>query len=191
MRKLAMFVLALPACYGEIQGNSSAAITVDAAVDAVPDAAPTPDARAMEPLDSLLVAEAINAGAFTKISKAAYPSTLGGFTINVMTNQDSRDYRKIHPEATGSQTVILPGTLIVRQVLDPDGAVTKVTLMAKGPPGYDPSIGDWWFGVTDPSGAPLSDDSGVQAGRLTACHGCHLPRADDDYLFGVPVDNQR
>jgi hypothetical protein len=194
MRMLALFFLALPACYGEIRGgNSGSDLAADAALtpDAPPDAPVEIDARAPESIDSLLIAEATNAGAFTRISKAAYTSSLGDFTINVMTNQDSRDYKKIHPEDAGSHMTMLPGTLIVRQVFDADGNITKVTLMAKGPRGYDPTLGDWWFGVTDPSGVPLSDDSGVQAGRLTACHGCHLPRADDDYLFGVPALDQR
>jgi len=62
--------------------------------------------------------------------------------------------------------------------------------MGKGPAGYDPTLGDWWFGVTDASGAPLSDSSGEEVGRLTDCHSCHIPRATDDYLFGVPLADQ-
>src|SRR4051812_31546261 len=119
MRMPALFFLALPACYGEIRGgNSGPDLAADAALtpDAPPDAPAEIDARAPESIDSLLIAEATNAGAFTKISKAAYTSSLGDFTINVMTNQDSRDYKKIHPEDAGSHMTMLPGTLIVRQV---------------------------------------------------------------------------
>ena len=58
-----------------------------------------------------------------------------------------------HAETTGSGVTVSPGTVIVRSVLDASGNVSKLTLMAKGPPGYDPSIGDWWFGETDPTGA--------------------------------------
>jgi len=65
-----------------------------------------------------------------------------------------------------------------------------VTLMAKMAAGYDSTLGDWWFGVTDPQGVPLSDANGPQVGRLTDCHSCHIPRATDDYLFGVPAIDQ-
>jgi hypothetical protein len=53
--------------------------------------------------------------------------------------------------------------------------------------GYDPTLGDWWFAVTDANGKPLVDQGVVQVDRLQACHQCHLERAHDDYLFGVPA----
>lgn len=76
--------------------------------------------------------------------------------------------------------------MIVREVLDANGEVAKLTMMAKGPPGYDPTLGAWWFGVTDPNGRPLVQDGQLLVGRLTQCHECHSERADDDFLFGVP-----
>lgn len=158
---------------------------IDAAM-APPDAAPAPDARTMDAVDRLMIGEAANVGAFTQINRAPYASTLGAFNLDVYISQDARTYRRIHPETTGSGVVLPPGTLIVRQVLDAQGQVTKVTLMAKQAAGYDPTLGDWWFGVTDPAGVPLEDASGPQVGRMTECHGCHIPRAQDDYLFGVP-----
>ena len=78
------------------------------------------------------------------------------------------------------------GTVIVREVLDARGQITKLTVMAKGPPGYDPSLGDWWFAVTDPRGVPLTENGVVQLGRMNQCHNCHLDRGRDDFLFGVP-----
>jgi hypothetical protein len=78
----------------------------------------------------------------------------------------------------------------VRQVLEPDGGVAKLTLMVKGPPGYNPDLGDWWFGETDPSGTPLTSDAGVLMGRLSQCYSCHLTRNDDGYLFGVPSSDR-
>jgi len=160
---------------------------IDAAM-AAPDAAapPAPDARTMDAVDRLMIGEAANVGAFTRINRAPYASTVGAFNLNVYISQDARTYRRIHPETTGSGATLPPGTLIVRQVLDAQGQVAKVTLMAKQAAGYDPTLGDWWFGVTDPAGVPLEDASGPQVGRMTECHGCHIPRAQDDYLFGVP-----
>lgn len=158
-----------------------------------PDAAapaPAPDARSMDAVDLQVLRDARRVGAFARVNRTPYVSSLGAFDINVYISQGVRDYRKIHPETTGSGVVMASGTLIVRDVLDAQGAVTKVTLMAKQAAGYDPTLGDWWFGVTDPAGTPLDDASGPEVGRLTACHGCHLPRAGDDYLFGVPRADQ-
>ena len=66
------------------------------------------------------------------------------------------------------------GTVIVREVLDAQGAISSITAIAKGPPGLDPTLGDWWFAKADPSGS----------------HSCHVPRAAEDYLFGVPRTDQ-
>lgn len=125
---------------------------------------------------------------FTRVNSTPYQSTLGTFDINVFVQGDSRIYRAIHPEDTTTTAAVdlSVGTLIVREVLDANGAVTKLTMMAKGPAGYDPTLGDWWFAATDPTGKPLPGDAGPQVGRLTACHSCHVPRATSDFLFGVP-----
>ncbi|HEU4732511.1 MAG TPA: hypothetical protein VFT22_31670 [Kofleriaceae bacterium] len=182
MRRIAvLLVLATPACTVGVGTPAGAAGGGAADVDAG-----VADGRVMDMLDTQILDEARRARGFTQINQAPYASTLGAFNITVSVNQDARDYRQIHPESSGSHVTMPVGTLLVREVLDAAGQVTKVTLMAKAPAGYDPTIGDWWWGVTDPSGAPLSDASGLQVGRLTACHGCHLPRATDDYLFGVP-----
>jgi len=122
-----------------------------------------------------------------QVNARPYVSAIGAFDIDVFVAGDVVDFRKIHPETTGSGVTMTAGTVIVRSVLDASGKVSKLTLMAKGPPGYDPTIGDWWFGVTDPTGVPLVEDGVTQVGRLTACHTCHLPRSTDDFLFGVPA----
>jgi len=64
--------------------------------------------------------------------------------------------------------------------------------MYKGPAGYNPDLGDYWFGVTDVRGVPLTDDQGRQrVGRMTECYSCHADRAEDDDLFGVPAIHRR
>lgn len=128
---------------------------------------------------------------FMRVNSNPYTSTLGAFDINSFVQGDTRIYRAIHPEDTTSTASVSVGTVIVREVLDSTGAVSKLTIMAKGPVGYDPTLGDWWFAETDPAGKPLVGDAGLQVGRLTACHGCHVPRASTDYLFGVPRIDER
>jgi hypothetical protein len=125
---------------------------------------------------------------FAHATKAPFPSTVAaGSSIDAWVTMSAwADYAKIAPDVTGSGVKVAPGTIIVRAVLDKAGTTTKLTLMAKGPPGYNPDLGDWWFGETDPYGAPLTTDAGALTGRLTECYSCHIPRAKDDYLFGVP-----
>jgi hypothetical protein len=122
---------------------------------------------------------------FTKINAMPYSSSVGAFDVNVLVNQASTSYAKIHPETTGSHIVLPVGTVIVREVLDATGAISKLTVMAKGPPGADPALGDWWFAVTDRHGVPQIVDGDPQIGPMPACQACHLPRSGDDYLFGV------
>ena len=122
-----------------------------------------------------------------KINERPYTSDLGSFGINCYVAGDVAEYRKIHPERSGSNVTVARGTIIVREVLDGTQQVTKLTIMAKGPPGFDPSLGDWWFGVTDPRGVPLVENGALMFGRLTQCHECHIDRARDDFLFGVPT----
>jgi hypothetical protein len=98
------------------------------------------------------------------------------------------DYAAIRPDRAGSGVVLSPGTMIVREVLGTDGRVAKLTVMAKGPDGYNPAVGDWWFAVTSPAGVPLADDAGAAlVGKIAACVKCHEDRKDDDHLFGVPL----
>lgn len=137
-------------------------------------------------LDTLALERVPAYQGMAKVNAQAYQSDLGAFSINSYVVGDSAGYRKIHPEQTGSGVTLARGTMIVREVLDENRRVTKLTVMAKAPAGYDPSLGDWWFAVTDPGGTPLVDGGQELVGRLTQCHQCHLDRGNDDFLFGVP-----
>jgi len=94
---------------------------------ATPDAStPTPDSRTIEDVDRQMIAEAVNVGAFARINRMPYASTVATNNINLYISQDAREFRRIHPETSGSNVVIPVGTLIVRQVLDETtGAIVK------------------------------------------------------------------
>ncbi|WP_394841077.1 cytochrome P460 family protein [Pendulispora brunnea] len=127
--------------------------------------------------------------AFTKVTSAPYPSAVtAGSKIEVyVTGPLDGPYSRISPDRSGSNAVMVPRTIIVREVLDANGKLTKITVMAKGLDGYNPALGDWYFGEFDPRGNVLLDAKGKpRTGKLTDCYGCHLPRAKDAYLFGVP-----
>ena len=139
---------------------------------------PDPDATALADVDGYRDLQRIDTRPFT--------SNVGAFEVNCYVAGDVTSYREIHPERDGSRVHVAVGTVIVREVLNASGEVDKLTVMAKQAPGYDASLGDWWFGVTDVHGVPLMDDKGREMlGRLSDCHSCHDARGADDFLFGV------
>jgi hypothetical protein len=127
--------------------------------------------------------------AFDHASSKSYPSALGTTSyIQLYANRTAMaEYPMIDPDKVGSNAVIPVGGIIVREVLDTNGTAQRLTIMAKGPAGYNPAIGDWFWAVTDLQGTPIVEDGVARAGRLADCYGCHLPRATDDFLFGVPL----
>ncbi|HEY0194574.1 MAG TPA: hypothetical protein VGC42_25855, partial [Kofleriaceae bacterium] len=134
-------------CYGAIaQDGTPGTGEPGAGGEPVVDATP---GHQMDGLDLELVQRAASTMRVTKIDSAAYKSAIGDFDIDVAINSDARDYRTIHPDGPATNVTFPEGTMILRKVYDATGAVSKVTLMAKGPAGYAPTIGDWWFGVTD------------------------------------------
>ena len=132
-------------------------------------------------------------GMFTEVTRIPYPSVAKpGVLIREWVNTSAlATYEAVSPGTTGSNVTVAPGMTIVRAVVDEDaGTIDGLTLMYKGPAGYNPALGDWWFGVTDPSGNPAEEDGGAELGLLTACFGCHIPRQNDGFLFGVPLDDR-
>ncbi len=129
--------------------------------------------------------------AFRQASRAPYQSDLGAKPkiMAYVTAPSFPWYEKIASDQSGSRVYLTEGAVIVREVLDAKGQVEKLTLMVKGAPNSNPSVGDFWFGVTDPSGTPLVVDGQRQMGQLSACYSCHQMRANDGYLFGVPIAN--
>jgi hypothetical protein len=130
--------------------------------------------------------------AFQHVNRDGYETALGtGAVIDVYVSANGfAPYATIVPEAAGTGAEVPEGTLIVREVKEASGAVKSLTLMYKGPKGYNPEVNDFWFGVTDPAGVPVQQDGKARLGQLTDCYSCHQGRAQDGYLFGVPADNR-
>jgi hypothetical protein len=126
--------------------------------------------------------------AFVHAVRKPYPSSVAqGSNIDEWITAEAFDeYELVAPDESTPGVQLPQGTMIVRAVVDSDNEVSKLTVMFKGPPGYNGALDDWGYAVTDPSGAPLRDDAGVLFGRLSQCYSCHLPRSEEDFLFGVP-----
>ena len=163
---------------------AAAASVLAGCVDAMP---------SLQDEDLSALGAAANYRNFTRVSARPYPSAIGVGMINVWVSPEAAAaYAAIVPGQTGSNARLPVGAMIVREVLDEQGQVKSLTLMAKGPFGYAPELGDWWFGITAPDCDPrLQEDGAWSVGRIERCQSCHEPRVNDDYLFGVPADARR
>ena len=93
-------------------------------------------------------------------------------------------YRSLDPEAPGE--VALPeGTLVVKEHLDAEGAYDGYLMMYRGPAGYAPQTGDWFWARVD--GENNAQQTGA-SGAVNFCIDCHV-RAPS-FVFGVAADNQ-
>lgn len=143
----------------------------------------------LDELDQATLARVVEYHAMARVSRTPYASELGTSQIRVWFGGGGVDaYLRIHPDRVGSGVHLEPGSMIVREVLSPDGEVVSLTVMCKGPPGYNPALGDWWFAVTDPAGEPLEENSAPLVGKLAQCYACHEDRPTDDFLFGMPEE---
>lgn len=127
-----------------------------------------------------------------KVNEVPFQSAVAPAMIDVwVSGVGAQAYASVAPEHRVRGEDVPPGTLVVREVWNDAGEVSKLTLMLKGPPGYNPELGDFWFGETDANGAPLEDEAGQpRLGKLDGCYGCHVPRAEQGYLFGAPAGNR-
>ncbi len=154
---------------------------------------PPDDDAAMETMVREIVAQArYRTSEYRRMNGAPYPTELHDTDrINVYAPDWAvADYARIEPARAGSGMAMDPDCVIVREVIGDDGAVSKVTVMAKAEPGYYPEGGDYYYGVLSPDGQRFvtGDDGRTLSGRLDLCATCHADRAGDDYLFGVPAE---
>jgi hypothetical protein len=153
------------------------------------------NAEAASEMDETAIEASVANGAyryspqFAPLNRDAYASAAAPTAkINVWVSASQvTAYAKVDPGKVGTGVKLQPGAMIVREVLAADGSVAKLTLMVKGPPGYNSQLGDYWFAVTEPDGTPIIEKGAKLTGKLTQCFSCHIPRANDDYLFGVPA----
>jgi hypothetical protein len=110
----------------------------------------------------------------------------GNPNVNVWTNDLATDpYRSLSAGfATDPEFPV--GSMIVKEMLDDDGAPSILTVMAKQSAGFDPDHRDWWYGRLAVDGSPTS---GNFVGKVSFCIACHAGAGSGRYVFGVDAGN--
>jgi hypothetical protein len=157
----------------------------------------TPPSVSEEPGIALMLRDrTYRGGGFVRMNTVPYESELapGSVVTCFVSNDAAFAYQGVTPDLKTSNGGTFPvGGVVVREVADGHGKVTKLTVMERRAAGYFPEVGDFFFGVSDVDGNPMVDADGhAQWGRLDSCSGCHQERAAAGYLFGVRVaDRER
>jgi hypothetical protein len=123
-----------------------------------------------------------------KLNDAPIPSVaVPGSSLDLYVSEDGMNpYMQARMDTTGSRTSLPEGTVILRVVRDGAGKVAKYTALAQRERGFNPPS-DLWFAVYDTEGKLTRDATGAPVeGAIASCTSCHLSRADDGYVFGMP-----
>ena len=136
--------------------------------------------------EAAVVASALDYTSFVRINQSAFASQHGlAKTVNVwVPAEHAVRYRELDPAASGPIEAFPAGALIVKEHLDAQASPIGLTIMFKAQPGFDPERADWWWG-----NAKL-DGTLIDAGSVDYCIGCHGPRSENDWLFGIAADQQ-
>ena len=89
----------------------------------------------------------------------------------------------IDPERTDQDVSFIEGSMFLKEHFDTAGEVIGFTVMYKGPPGYNPDGGDWFW-------ARVSEGAVTHQGQIGFCVDCHTMVESTDFIYGVPLDNR-
>jgi len=121
---------------------------------------------------------------FQKITAKPFRSDqhAGNPMVNVYANATAADtYRSLTPAAASAH--FAPGSMLVKEILDPAGGPPLLTAAYKMPPGYDAAAQDWWRGRLNADGSATAPNL---VGKVDFCIACHAGAAGTDAAFGAP-----
>jgi len=150
-----------------------------------------PEHQTMEEaaLPMMLAQRGFQGSGYVQVGQSGFDSTLEpNASVTMFVSQSaSAAYAGVFPDADKATGPAFPvGGVIVRYPTDATNHPTGLTVMVKREAGYFPEAGDFFFGVTDLDGNPVSGEDGVEWGALKSCGTCHHTRADAGFLVGVP-----
>lgn len=86
-------------------------------------------------------------------------------------------FQGINPNDPTQAVSFDEGTMLVKEHLDTDGATVGLTVMYKGPAGYNPEGRDWFW-------ARVREDIVTDSGRVQWCLDCHSAAYNTDLVVG-------
>lgn len=86
-------------------------------------------------------------------------------------------FASIDPNDPTQEVSFEPGTLLVKEHFDLNGVTIGLTVMYKGPPGYNESGGDWFW-------ARVRGSEITHQGRVDFCLDCHRAAENTDFVVG-------
>jgi hypothetical protein len=124
---------------------------------------------------------------FTQINAQRVPMSAHNMTFVDTWVLDAyvAEYEKIIPlpeEGSGAQ--MPPGAAVIKVSYDADDNRVGGTMLYKGEAGYNDTFGDWFSAEVTP------DLAFGMNGRIQYCVDCHEGRPNDDYLWGIALDNR-
>lgn len=136
------------------------------------------------PTDAEIVEAALGYAALVRTNPAPYRTTRHADRplVNVWADPTAAAiYRGLTLEETGS-AVFPEGSLLVKETFLADGQ-RVLAIRYKVPAVWDPTHGNWWYGLVDLTGAPVN---GSVLGKNPDCSTCHAEVARQDHTFGLP-----
>ena len=138
---------------------------------------------------SMINAAYENSDDFIKVNDEPFQSALNSdnYIQLFVSSFGYEEYLKADPDSSIPVDIDLPeDTVLVRTVSNAAGELTGLTVMVKGPEGYYPDGGDFYYGQFDTNVQVIENNGVANEGALTACGSCHdATRKDMAYLFGV------
>ena len=125
---------------------------------------------------------------FHQVNARAFPTSQhqGNPNVNVWTNDLGTPAYRMLSSGAAADPEFPVGSMIVKEMLDPDGASPILTVLSKQPPGFDPAHRDWWYGRLQADGTPTNSQF---VGKVGFCIGCHAGAGAGGYVFGIAADN--
>lgn len=183
-RELVWVALLVPACVSPDRAERASAEDGEAMSS---ESSSSDDGSVEEGVD----AEAILARAFDyaselqQVNAMPEPGTHGdAATINYFAAAENVQlFLTIDPERTDQSVGFIEGSMFLKEHFDTAGDVIGFTVMYKGPPGYNPDGGDWFW-------ARVNGGEVTHEGQVGFCVDCHVMVESTDYVYGVPLDNR-
>lgn len=99
-------------------------------------------------------------------------------SVRVWASKDAKDtFLSIDPNDSSQRASFSEGTMFVKEHFNIEGTLIGINVMFKGPDGYNPNAGNWYWIATQ-------GETVIHSGRPSHCIGCHSAAVNTDFVVG-------